>query len=502
MKRTFTRGFVLSTFIFLVPFSFVFAAGSTATSTGVTLALPNDCSLTNANVSVTLNKGTTQVTAGNSVNISGTITNKNSYPIPDVSIVVRLVKFAKKLGSPYDVATDTVSRVVSLSGLYLAQSSTANFSLTLHTSSSLLTGPYFAEIFLNGSDQFAVGGNEYLGIPSAIYPLAISGSQKQTSFLDVDTLKVNGVKPLAQMLSTLSGVKSATTTMTVVSTYVTPRNTTISWYLYSGNFVNDNNLVATKTESVRLLPSSKTTVSFASSDFVHSKYLLVGELQDGDKKSFISDRITRSDIVEPSTRSLYLTSFPISSGTNFVRGCLTENFSNVATTTNISLFLTNTAGSVVWSGNFSRSSSTPVFQFQLPFTLSSSTKQSLNLTLKTSDVSGGNSKMLSSVSYVCDSMSCPVASTVTAATTNIPSYVPYVLIMVIVLIIVILVLLILFSKKRKSSPISPMSPVSPTPPLKPMSPIYPSSPVAPIPPPISPVFPPQTPPAPPRDQIL
>jgi len=448
MKRTFVRGFLSTAFVFFVPISLIFASATTPTN-----VLPSECPVSN-NIQVSLaNKGTEQIITGKDITISGSLVNKNSYPIPDVSMSYRLVKLAKNYASSYDAVTDTVQWGTPIFGSYIGANSKSNFSATIHTPLGLIPGPYFVEIFLDGSSQFAVGGAEYSGVPAAVYPLTISGGQNQTSFFDIPSLKVNSVAPSqhatlapyeASMattsivsMSSISGTHTATTSINIINTYSTSSTATISWSLFKGDFTdNTKNLVTTKTDSVTLLPGKKTLVSFTYSNIVDARYTLVGILNDndGNKDSIFSVRIYRFDVNEPFAQSLHLDSFPTTSG-NFVSGCLLRN--TFATTT-ASLSLTDSSGAIMWSSDLSLDTSSPFVGFHLPLTLASNKSQSLNLSLKTFDASG-NIISSSSVSYVCNPTNCPAQSLFT----NILFYV------IVILIILILIVAIIYLKKRK-----------------------------------------------------
>lgn len=434
MRRIFVYGFLSATIFFLTQTSFAYAANATTTNTS---AFVSGCSLVNNLVRVDLLHGATQVSTNSGITISGTIENDNQYPLPDLSLVVRVIKLAKKSGSAYDTATDTVARILPLTGIYIGANSTVSFSFTWHIPSNLVAGPYSVDIFLNGSDQFAIGGNEYLNIPAATYPLAISGSQTQTSFFDLSTFRANGIAPMAQLLSTFSSTSVATTSIAIANTYDTPHDVTVDWYLYYGNFVNDSSLVASTTSKVHISPGTKNTVSFAYTNFMHAKYLLVGELQDGDKRSFFSTRISRTDVIEPSARSLYLSSFPlISSKHSVVIGCITQNFSNDISSTTIGISLTELNGLNIYSTNFSVAKNNPLVQFSIPFIPATSTTQSMVLTLSAFD---GSTTIKSVVSYLCNSITCPAQTSILITSLYFVS---------IIVVVVIFIGLIFLERKR------------------------------------------------------
>ena len=303
----------------------------------------------------------------------------------------------------------------------------------------LVTGPYQVQLFLNGSDQFAIGGNEYLAQPLATYPLAITGTQTQTSFFDLPTLKVNGVAPTAQFLSTIS-VPTATVSVGVANTYTIPRNATVNWYIYSGNFINQSALVATGTNAISLSPNSENAVSFTYDNFVHAKYLLVGILTDGNKESMFSLRIGRSDVVEPSVRSLYLKNFPLVSGEpEVVAGCITENTSSAAGTSTVNVSLVGQDGNPVWSTNISYANIISR-SFEMPLTISSGFLAPLTLTVKTTDQSGNT--VTSSVVYSCEGNRCVPSSPSVSNTAMTYIYIT-------VGLIIIFLIILIFMKKKK-----------------------------------------------------
>jgi len=446
------RSFLCFTFSFLSLTSFhsVLAASTPIASTGVpsssatttNIIFPPTCFLSNSLVRASFLSTNTKVSAGSDVTLAGTIDNLNSYPISDLTLVARVVKLQKRAGSPYDTATDTVDRVVPLTGIYLNSKATASFSFTYHVPSDLPTGPYRVDLFLNGSDQFAIGGNEYLDAPLTTYPLAVTGKTTQTSFFDLSTLKVNGIAPTAQMLSTIS-VPTATTSVSVMNIYGVPRSASVTWSLYSGNFINPSALVTSKTDTLHLSPGTKNTVSFAYANFVHAKYLLVGKIQDGTKNSLFSLRIGRSDVVEPNARSLYLSSFPLLVGTASIAGCLTQNYSNIVATTTVNIALTAASGASLWSGSFQEGNFSS-YPFQMHFVPASNLLQSMTLSVNTVDQSG---KILSSssVSYMCDPIRC--AGLKASSSSDILTYV-----YVIVGILVVLLILLIALKKKKIPP--------------------------------------------------
>lgn len=452
-----SRRLIFSFVFFLLPFlsfQFVSAADVSQLGAGISfssttptqLIFPSTCLLANSLVRASFLVGNTKVSAGSNVIIAGTIDNLNSYPVSDLTLVARVVKLQKKSGSSYDMATDTVDRIIPLTGIYLNPKATASFSFNYPVPRDLVTGPYQVDLFLNGSDQFAIGGNEYLNIPLATYPLAVTGTEEQTSFFDLPTMKVNGVVPMTQMLSTIT-VPTAVTSVGVENTYTASHNVTVGWYLYSGNFINPTALVATETDSVQLSPNKNSVVSFTYNNFVHAKYLLVGELKDGDKESMFSLRIGRSDIVEPGARSLYLSNFPISAGvSNSVAGCLTQNYSNTAATTTVDLSLVDSLGKSVWSGGFSERNASS-YPFQIHFSPTTNIFEPLTLSIKTTD-QYGTILASSSVLYICDANRCP--SPKTQWTSNTTMYIYYAIAGVLVILAIVVVL-----KKKKPLPQPP-----------------------------------------------
>jgi len=443
---------------FLTPFfSFQFvsaASGLVATSTAIApvlnarFSVPSTCLLSNYLVRATFLSGNTQVSAGGNVTLSGTISNYNGYPVSDLSLVARVIKLPKRLGSSYDTATDTVDRIVPLTGIYINASTTASFSFTYQVPLGLVTGPYQVQLFLNGSDQFAIGGNEYLGQPLATYPLAVTGTQTQTSFFDLSTLKVNSVGSSAQFLSTIT-VPTATASVDIANTYTIPRNATINWYLYNGNFISPSALVATETDAVSLSPNTNSLISFTYDNFVHAKYLLVGELKDGNKESMFSLRIGRSDVVEPSVRSLYIKNFPLVSGKiEAVAGCITENSSNIVATTTVNLSLVGQDGGPLWSTNISYANIISR-SFEIPLTVSSGFLAPLTLVIKATNQSGN--PVTSSVVYSCVGNRC---SSPSSSISNMTMTYVY----IIIGLIIVVFLIVVFVKKKKSPQSQPNIP--------------------------------------------
>jgi len=462
MKRTFTHGIGLAVFVFIISFLCVFTvkAATKSVPSPVSTRPPvtpwsNVCSNTDINVKVLLaNNNPAQTLAGGSVNISGAIVNVNSYPIPDLSMSVRLVHLAKNFGSSYDTIIDTVGWSTALSGSYVSANSSANFSITVPIPSGLVSGPYLIEIFLNGSKQFAVGGNEYMGVPAATSPLTVSSSQKQTSYFDLSSLKVNGMAPNKQFVRTPYGVGSATSSVEFISsiygtqtattsiaiaianTHSVSSTATVKWNLFKGDFVDVAKIVDTKTDSVALLPGKNTTVSFSSSAVIGSRYTLVGELQDGSKKSFFSVHLYRPNVNELMPLSLRLDSVPSASGAGSISGCLVR--SSYATTTPVAaLSLTDANGSTIWSSSLPIKSRLLISSFHLPIDSSSDLVGPLTLSLKTTDASGKVTSF-ASVKYPYEALSRPIWS-------NVWFFV------IVALVCIVLIILIAYLKKSNKA---------------------------------------------------
>ncbi len=381
-----------------------FALAATATATASAPTSLNLCSLVNPGVRAVFLPQATKVVAGKNLSLAGTIWNSNQYPIPDVTIVARIVKLPKKLGSIYDTATDTVARIMPLDNLSLNASSSATFAFTWQVPADLMSGPYRVDLYLNEAGQFAVGGNETLGMPLASYPILVSGTETHTSFFAAPTAQVNGTLVGVDGLATVSGTQTALVMADVLNTYAAPYADFIAWSVYQGNVISNQALVATGTEAVSLSPKAKTPVSFDFTSLTHSHYIIVGDLTDGNKHSLLSIRINRTDIVEPTFRSIFLSPFPLVAGQSVgVAGCFTQNFSAASSSPTVVTSVMGADGLTLYSNSI-QANQAPLFQFQSTFVPSTDLNQAITLNVKTVDASG-NTSASASVPYTYSSVS-------------------------------------------------------------------------------------------------
>ncbi|MDE1874869.1 MAG: hypothetical protein KGI79_00725 [Patescibacteria group bacterium] len=378
-----------------------FMTGAPAVSADATAA----CALTNPHVKVSLLHGPNRIDAGGDLSIAGIIENGNPYAISAIDVVLRVVKLAKRAGSTYDTATDTVDRLTPMS-LYLNASSSTSFYVTWHAPASLLTGPYRIDVYLDSAGQFAVGGTEYLGIPAASYAVLVNGKTNQTSFIDQSSLRVNGTAPSPMGLVGMAGNDSIKATLHVESTYTAPRTASVIWTLYHSNFADPESVVATGTSQIIIAPNGEVPATFSAKGITHSDYILAAELIDGYKHSYISTRLVRTDIVEPSFRSLYVSAFPLSPDHDLLVGCLAENFApNDMSTSTVQATLTGSNGETIYSGSLIKVAHTPLYYFQLAFTPKGSLNQDMTLSGRVFD-GAGRLLASSSVAYACDPDGC------------------------------------------------------------------------------------------------
>ncbi|HVU06457.1 MAG TPA: hypothetical protein VHE10_01545 [Candidatus Paceibacterota bacterium] len=188
------------------------------------------------------------------------------------------------------------------------------FSFAWKVPAELVSGTYKASTFLISSGELELAGAEQSDRETGASTLfTVTSSASRASFIDPSSIRVNE-KPLDpnRMLS-LSASRSATTTLSLISTDMTTHGASISWKVYRSNVIDDSQLVSSVDQDIRFV-SGKAAASFAIPALADPLYHVLVEMKDGGKNSYYSYRIFNRDAPYATFISLSLGSFPLEKG--------------------------------------------------------------------------------------------------------------------------------------------------------------------------------------------
>jgi hypothetical protein len=215
---------------------------------------------------------------------------------------------------------------------------------------------------------------------------------------------VNKAKASSNGLAYVSGAIPATVSVDILNTHAKPQDDILIWKIYSSDMASDENLVVSKTETVKVSPGKKAAVSVSVPKVENPSYYVIGELKDGGKSSFITVRIVRSDVSKSSFTMLGVTPFPFEpGGIAAVFGCVLKSYPADDGAKVITVRIVGPDRTIMFAGKADMSSTSMSGFFE---NLKVPKQGGQSLRLVANIVDGSGSVIATSVVSLCDGAKC------------------------------------------------------------------------------------------------
>ncbi len=290
-------------------------------------------------VQVSLDSRLSQTLAGTDFGLEAHVQNKNTYPLINTNIYIRVFKqratTEKNVNGP-----DVVGYFPIAQGLTLKPGEIINIPYTWHVPDDADPGAYQMVSFVNQADRF-----NFLGLPftdditGGQYNFSIVNSTKggvrfnrSSAVLGGNTYNFAAFSPQINAASTTVPIS-----ISVNNTKPDPYTGDVTWKLYKWDGSRPDALISQKTDPLAVQPNGTTTVSYVVTDTFHSVYYITAEVDTKTgSRSIAAFRFVRANVFEPRIASLEATTYPLSPG-SLAFACFHSSGANKATGVHLEL---------------------------------------------------------------------------------------------------------------------------------------------------------------------
>jgi len=384
---------------------------------------------------------TSSVAAGKTAQFVGTVQNRNSYPLTDVTVYAKIFSMGttteKNTAGP-----DIIDWFPVRSGMMLAAGSSTPLTVDWAVPAGLPGGSYQLALYVVDHDRFEYQGLTFTDdVPGMTSAFTVDGTQAGRVAFDKTNVTVAGAPfYFAAYPPHVAATSSAPIEASITNTTDAPYDGSVSWTLYYWDGLSERTELAKSTEHVTVPAGGSQSVSYTVSDTAHTVYYLEGVLTTPNAgKSVIGVRFVRINGSEPRFNAIGVTSYPVpAGGSAFACFHSTSEKDNPDTTVTVAAHRTGLLGILDLFHPFAKATYTGIAPSQLA-------------ALPVSFAKGTGSFMLSATLYdhgtKIDSLtmdySCVSTKTTCAVLEN-----PYILYGVCVLIIIVLVGLLVLALRR------------------------------------------------------
>ena len=266
-------------------------------------------------VTTTIQSQTPVTTAGVPLSLSAIITNTNQYPIVDGALYIKI--FKKRADGQAVNGPDVVDEFFATDSMDLTAGASTRLNFIYGIPSWAQTGDYEVATFFTTSKKFNLSGLSFTDdVTGSLWDFSVRGGQPKTVEFDKDAVTVAGAPYLfASYPPTESHNEVINVSAPIENETGNGELVPVTWTLYSWDAQLASNIVATSSIQQILVPAhASTTASFIVPQNSDPVYLLVGEVDYRDTKSFINVRFVRQGVDIARLNFPSITSFPLKVG--------------------------------------------------------------------------------------------------------------------------------------------------------------------------------------------
>lgn len=253
------------------------------------------------------------VAQGVELAFSGTIRNENPYPIPNVSVYVKIFRERTAGGQKDANGPDVVDFVRVAGPIDLKADSSAPLTFSWSVPRNAEPGTYRAATYVVASDRFNMLGLTFTDdVVGNSYAFHVVGEDEGAVRFDKTSVVVGGAPFFfASFPPRVSPSDAVDVAARVKNTTDIPFKGTLTWKLYAWDSLRPDALIDERTEPLEVHPGGSARVGFSVSDTAHAVNYLVGEFENGDSKSVIGIRFVREGVSEPRINFVGVTRYPL-----------------------------------------------------------------------------------------------------------------------------------------------------------------------------------------------
>jgi hypothetical protein len=262
-----------------------------------------------------LSSSISNVSAGNSMEFSGSVINENNYPIVDGTLYVKIFRernTEKDINGP-----DVVDQFVAMDDLAIPANSSISVSFSWKIPDFAKEGDYRLVSFFIVDKKFNLLGlsftDDVVGNP---FNFNVSGKKTNVEF-DKAEVTINDLPYYFAAFPPLVPSKDiANVSAKINNTTDKDETVGIVWKLYSWDSIDPDNFIRTSTSSIKVKANSSSNIKISIPENTSSVYYLIGELSYKDSKSIIGVRFVRPEVDKLRLNFPSITKFPIEKGTD------------------------------------------------------------------------------------------------------------------------------------------------------------------------------------------
>ena len=245
-------------------------------------------------VPVVLTSDTLQLAQGAQLQVKGTITNENPYPVDNVTVYGKI--FYKKNFDKTSFGPDVIDWFVIADNINLKAGETQSVSYTWHIPGDLQPGNYQLASFVASHDRFNLTGLSFSNdVVGNLFNFSVVGEDRGAVRFNNTQTVLNGNGYHAAIFPARSDVPETGVPVvgTIENTTSEAFTGTVRWNIYAWDGINESHRIDTSEMPITLGAGERTTVSYTVTDDARSVYYILGELlpeTEGDAKSLLTVR--------------------------------------------------------------------------------------------------------------------------------------------------------------------------------------------------------------------
>lgn len=230
-------------------------------------------------VPVSISSDTLQVSQGASLILKAAVTNKNPYPVDDVSVLGKV--FYKKDFNKNSFGPDVIQQMTFAQHISLKAGETKTVTYTWKVPAGLKPGNYQVAAYVDSHDRFNLAGLPFTNdVVGTLFNFSVVGIDKGAVRFNNTETYVNGTNYHSAVFSPKTDIHP--NGIPVIATIDNSTHSFFSgkilWKLYSWDGSNPANLITQSDQDVHVNGSGSTTVTYMVKDSNYTVYYLTGEL--------------------------------------------------------------------------------------------------------------------------------------------------------------------------------------------------------------------------------
>ena len=424
---------------------------SPTTTKADTTQIPNTLSVTECfdyynfgSITVNLNSQVDKTVSGATLDLKGTIENKNNYPVVDGALYVKVFK--------KDTSTEknpngpaVVDQFFVKDNINLSANGKLPIEFTWKIPAYTTTGNYRIATYFVSAKKFNLLGLSFTNdIIGNTFDFSIKGENPTLTYLDKETVTVNGSPFYFAAFPPQVSKGDVTVKANLVNKTDKTAYIPLYWKVYSWDGLQDSNIIDTNNEIVEVKAGQTRPVTLTIKDATHSVYYITVEANDRDAKSILDIRFVRPDVDQIRINFPAVTTFPLTKGEpTTLFSCLHSVTSDIVSDSTLLLSLKDANGREIYKSMYQGDVTGDMMGVKEDFT-PQGTYDKFTLSAKLFDSNGlvDSADMVYDCNQI-DKSFCNSTSTTTIVT---------------IIIIIILLGLLIWWRKSKTTPNIPTTP--------------------------------------------